>query len=270
MQVTRAHLRSEHQAQHLPCNLKRSTRRHTVSEVVDAETLRLDDARVIRLIGALPPLAPQATGTPGWPPGEHAKQALSELVLGHSVRLYYPESGKDRYGRTLAHVVLEDHTGQDTSSGDTNGTWVQEWLIGNGHARAYVLPGIAECAEVLIAREAVARQARRGLWALAAYQPHPAWATRRLKRLAGTFQLVEGRVRTIGASRGNIYLNFGRWFGFSVFIAADALRHQPDWADRLKALDGRRVRVRGWIELRNGSYIEVTDASQLEVLDGEP
>lgn len=251
-----------------PCPLKQGAL-HSVSEVIDSETLRLDDGRVIRLIGALPPLPPGGADATNWPPTEAAKRALADLVLGRSVRLYHPSSSRDRYGHTLAHVVLADQPAFD-GKGRTGGIWVQGWLIANGHALAYMLPGNADCASALAALEAQARQARRGLWAIAAYQPLPAWSTRRIRRLVGSFGLIEGLVRSVRFSHGSIYLNFGRSgrSAFSVLIGRDALREQQHWPNMLRALQGRRVLVRGWIELRNGPLIEVTDPSQIEVLEG--
>ncbi|MCV0370738.1 thermonuclease family protein [Filomicrobium sp.] len=242
-----------------PCRLKRGAL-HTVTDVVDAETIRLDDGRLVRLIGARTP-APSSTAA-GYRETlqERAARALTELVLGHSVRLYYPAIDRDRYGLTLAHVVRED-----SSQGRT---WVQRHLVTNGHARTYVIPGNAECVDALAEAENRARNAGLGLWSLAAYRPIASSRTEHLRRLKETFQLVEGRITGVGSSRGNVYLNFGRnrRFAFTAFIARASLTGQRDWAKDLKTLKGRRIRVRGWIEIHNGPHIEVTHPNQIELL----
>lgn len=245
-----------------PCRLKRGTL-HTVTEVLDAETLRLDDGRLVRLIGARTPAPLRPTTEPRETLQEHATRALSELVLGRSVRLYYPAIDHDRYGRTLAHVVRED--------GSQGRKWVQRHLITTGHARAYVIPGNAECVDALTEDENQARNAELGLWSLAAYRPIASSLTEHLQRLQGTFQLVEGRITSVGTSRGNVYLNFGRnrRFAFTAFIARASLTGQRDWAKDLKTLKGRRIRVRGWIEIHNGPHIEVTHPNQIELLEND-
>lgn len=244
----------------LPCSLKRGSV-HTVNEVLDAETIRLDDTRLVRLIGALPLTAPAAAARSGTPPDEQAKSTLADLAIGRSARLYYPSVDRDRYGRTLAHVIVE--------AGPNESIWIQRHLITTGHARAYVLPGSAECIDTLIAHESAARNAGLGLWALAAHRPISSWRTRHLRRVAGTFQLVEGHVSRVGTSRGNVYLNFGRnrRFAFTAFIARASLNGQRSWLQELKNLEGRRIRVRGWIEIHNGPYIEVTHPNQIELLE---
>ena len=70
--------------------------------------------------------------------------------------------------------------------------------------------------------------------------------------------------------RGLIYLNFGSYRRQAFFVS---LREQDrgmlgDHAGNPKALEGRIVRVRGWIERRgNAPTINLSSAGLIEVID---
>lgn len=90
----------------------------------------------------------------------------------------------------------------------------------------------------------------------------------RLGRLTQTYQLVEGRVVSVGEGAGRVYLNFARdWKSdFTISVARkDASAFQAEGID-LKALAGKRVRMRGWVIWRNGPMIEATHPEQIEIL----
>ena len=69
-------------------------------------------------------------------------------------------------------------------------------------------------------------------------------------------------------SGGRVYLNFGRHYkeDFTAVIDARALKlFAAEGLDPLQ-LGNALVRVRGWIDLRDGPRIEVTHPEQIEVL----
>ena len=72
-------------------------------------------------------------------------------------------------------------------------------------------------------------------------------------------------------TKARTYLNFGAdWRrDFTAGIEARVLRANPEWAKTLAALEGRRVEVRGWIQYRNGPYIDIEDPSQIAVAERE-
>ena len=45
------------------------------------------------------------------------------------------------------------------------------------------------------------------------------------------------------------------------------MRANPEWAKTLASLEGKRVEVRGWIQFRNGPYIDIEDPSQIAPAD---
>lgn len=240
----------------------------TVVRVLDAETVALDDGRELRLIGTLAPRALEADAEPGtWPMEAAATEALRSLVLGKSIELRFaPEridqridQRTDRYGRLQAHAFLME--------GDAR-RWVQGALLQQGLARAYVMAGDRKCAEDLLAAERPAREARLGLWAEAAYQVRSATEPADLLRSRTTLQIVEGTIVRVGLTGGSIYLNFDRnWRrGFSVSLRRDDGALLGAYAGDPKSLEGRSVRVRGWIEQRGGApVIDMSAGGLIEV-----
>ena len=83
----------------------------------------------------------------GQPFGQRAKQALSRLVFGRTVRVVV--RGQDRYGRLLGEVLLPD------------GASLNERLVKEGWAWHYTRYSKDQR---LAEQEATARRSRRGLW----------------------------------------------------------------------------------------------------------
>jgi hypothetical protein len=117
--------------------------------------------------------------------------------------------------------------------------------------------------------ESIARTGKHGLWADPNFAPLPADNLAVLRTKRGQFALVEGKVLSVHASGGTIYVNFGRrWTrDFSVSIrrrlqkSFTAAGLEPD------KLQGRRIRVRGWLEQRSGPAIDVDAPEQIEFVD---
>jgi endonuclease YncB( thermonuclease family) len=236
---------------------------HTVARIVDGETVVLDDGTELRLVGALAPRAMDADVEAGrWPPEAMAIEALRALALGKSVELRFGAGERrDRYGRRRAQAFLIEGGGR---------RWVQGVLLQQGLARAYALPGGGSCNLELLAAERAAREARQGIWSEAAYQVRPADRPAELLRYRASFQIVEGTIVSVGQTRGRTYLNFARdWRrGFSVALKrGDAGLLGEAHAGNLKDLEGRRVRVHGWIGASNGApVIDLSAGGLLEVL----
>jgi endonuclease YncB( thermonuclease family) len=237
---------------------------HTVTRVLDTETVALDDGSELRLIGALAPRALDAGAEPGrWPLEIAAEAELRALVLGRTVELAFAGQRSDRYGRLLAHAFVR---------AGSERRWVQGHLIEQGLARAYAADRERACAEALLAREWGPRAAGRGLWGEAAYQVRQAGQAAALALLTSTFQVVEGRVSRAAQVRGTIYLDFdaARRPSFSVSLRRADRGLLGAHADNLRALEGRRVRVRGWIMLRRSApAIDLSAGGLIEVLDGD-
>lgn len=85
----------------------------------------------------------------------------------------------------------------------------------------------------------------------------------------GRFALVEGKVLSVRESGATIYMNFGRrWTrDFAVTILKRQQRTFAAAGLDVKQLEGRRVRVRGWVERRGGPIIEAAAPAQIELVD---
>jgi endonuclease YncB( thermonuclease family) len=232
----------------------------TVAAIIDGETLKLADGRTVRLIGAKAPMPPLGfRGEDPWPLVEEAKEALTRLAAGKEVELRYGGTRTDRHGYALAHVFVVDGVSR---------LWLQQEMVKAGLARVYSFSDNRACVGDLLASEGDARGKGLGVWGSPIYRIASAEDVDRLGRLTQTYQLVEGRVVSVGEGAGRVYLNFARdWKSdFTISVARkDASAFQAEGID-LKALAGKRVRVRGWVIWRNGPMIEATHPEQIEIL----
>ena len=245
------------------CNLPDGEMRSVV-RVLDGDTLVVDGAVEVRLIGALAPRAwDAATDGEDWPLTATARSALEGLVLAHSIELKFAGRRIDRYGRLLAQVFVHG-----PASSNSSPDWVQGAMVRRGLARVYSLEGSSSCLPELLAHERIARDATAGLWALPAYAVRAADDVEHLLQLRGTFQIVEGRVRAVSQLRTATYINFGEDVrqDFTVSIRAQARRQIPASSIDPQQWIGRIVRVRGWIERRGGPLIEIPHPGAVEAL----
>ena len=228
--------------------------RGRVVEVVDGDTLELADGLEVRLVGIQAPKLPlDRPNFKKWPLADEAKAALQRLALGREVRLSYGGRRRDRYGRALAHLHVED------------GLWVQGALLAEGMARVYSFRDNRALVAEMLAQERIARAHGRGIWG------HPYYRVRQAEgagRFLDTFQVVEGRVLDAAVVRGRLFLNFGAdWkTDFTVNVRRQDLRLFRRGGFDPLSFEGRRVRVRGWIESWNGPMIKLTHPEQIEVL----
>lgn len=187
---------------------------------------------------------------------------LRELVseAGDGLELVHTGAERDRYDRAVAHVEYD--------RGDER-VWVQGVLVSEGlliaASRADNRVRIAR----LLALEGEARDAGAGGWASGAFtvrDPDP----NRLAQHLDSYQIVAGRIiDTARAGSGRVYLNFGLdWrTDFTVSIRAGELRRfEAAGLDPLE-LEGREVRVRGWLYEENGPMIAIDHPEAIEILD---
>lgn len=223
--------------------------RSRVRAVLDAGMLELWDKRLVRLA--------QVRGPEAWrgdtAPVEKARAALAALVLNRPVVLRFPGPRYDRHGRLVARVETAD------------GTWVQARLVEQGWARVASDEDHMAGLEELLALEAAARAADRGLWGDWRYR---VLDPQSVDTAPEGFHIVEGTVVAVARVGAWTYLNFGEdWRSdFTVSIHRRDRSRMRDGLGDLADLAGRRVRVRGWVRRFNGPLIEATYPQQIEVL----
>ncbi len=224
-------------------------------EIVDGDTLVLDSGKQVRLVGLQAPKLP--LGRPdftAWPLSEDAAAALRELSLGKTLSLVYGGRRKDRHGRILAHLY------------DESGSWIQGAMLQRGMARVYSFSDNRSLVAEMLAIERQARAARRGIWADPYYGVR---GHREMHRYTDSFQLVEGRIHAVSSIRGWTYVNFEEdWrHDFTISVRRGNLKEFLRAGLDPATLEGRRVRVRGWIRWFNGPAIESTHPEQIELLE---
>ena len=233
--------------------------RGTVGRILDGRTFVLDDGREVRLAAIEVPTLGGPQGPAAAP--KAAVAALGALAGGDEVVLRRAESGSDRYGRLLAYAYI-------VRDGDQ--FLLQQELIGDGFAR--VGARIAStCSGDLLSREKAAREAKLGLWADPYYGVLNAEIPSDVLARRGQFALVEGKVASVRESGATIYVNFGRRRSGDITVTV-LKRNERSFAAAgldLKALAGRRIRVRGWIEQRgeDRAWIEAERPEQIEIGD---
>jgi endonuclease YncB( thermonuclease family) len=219
-----------------------------VAAVIDARTFRLEDGREIRLVGIEPAISDKAKSA----------AALSVIVAGRDVTLHGGDDTPDRYGRQPAFVFV---AGSEAP--------VQSMLLARGEALVSADVTDKDCASVLAAAEAEARQAGRGTWADPAAIKN-AESPGDILAGIGRFMVVEGKVLSVRQAGATTYLNFGRnWTrDFAVTISRRVAPAFEGAGIALKSLENRRIRVRGFIEARGGPRIEALRVGQIEMLGG--
>jgi len=226
----------------------------TVDEIVDGDTVVLRDGRQVRLVGTqAPKLALGRKNFIDWPLSPQSKDALGALVASETVDLAFGGLREDRHGRTLAHLVRKD------------GLWVQGAMLAAGMCRVYSFADNRAAVAPMLDLERAARGEQLGIW------DHPYYAIRdprEAEAQIGQFELVQGDVLHAADARSGTYLNFGRDWStdFTVFVRREDRRIFDEDGFDLLALEGRQIRVRGWLVDRDGPMIEISHPEQIEVL----
>ena len=231
-----------------------------VVSVIDGDTVLLDNGLSVRLIGTQAPKLPLGREDfETWPMAAEAHDALEVMALGHKVIVRHGGEGRDRYGRVLGQLFVDSAAGE---------VWAQEQMLLSGLARVYSFPDNRACLATLLAAETKARTMRLGIWSDPYYQIRRADRPDALLERQGHYELVEGRVVLADETSQGVYLNFGRLWkeDFTVLIGGRALRLFADTGVDPMLLEGALVRVRGWVDDRDGPRIEVTHPEQIEVL----
>lgn len=216
----------------------------TVAAVRDGGTLMLADGRELKLAGI--------------EVADASREALQALAGSQKLRLETLGPDQDRYGRLVAFAF----PGESRQS-------LQAALLAQGRARVSARIGGKPCAEALLTIERAARAERRGIWADPNFAPLQAENLTRLQGERGRFALIEGKVLSVRESGATIYVNFGRrWTqALTVIILKRQQRTFMSAGVEPKQLEGRRIRVRGWIEQRGGPTLMAEVPEQIELID---
>ncbi|MCP5382328.1 MAG: thermonuclease family protein [Kordiimonadaceae bacterium] len=224
---------------------------YRVIEIIDGDTLRLENNMEVRLVGLqAPKIALGRKNFKPWPLGNEARDALAALALNKNVILLYGGRKMDRYGRSLAHLFLED------------GRWIQGEMIKSGMARVYSFADNRSVVEELLEEEKKARNNRTGIWGLDFYKIK---SDRESGKYTNSFQLISGKILEVATVRNNTYLNFGEDYktDFTIVVPNRVNKMFEQKDIKLSDLEGRNIIVRGWLKYYNGPTIDLTHPEQL-------
>lgn len=227
-----------------------------VARIISPLTIQLADGRLVTLAGLdAPDFNPYQSGKISLT----AMKVMNDLLLDQDI-VFFQYDGlkreliKNRMGHILAHVTLEDRD-----------IWIQALLLELGLARVRTIRDMPVMAEAMYALEEKARIENIGLWALPDYS---VINQNMAGQYSNSFQIVQGRVVSTARRQNRIFINFGQnWRNdFTVAIDPDHRRSFFDRGLDPLSLNGKEIRVRGWIEDYNGPYIEIDHPERIEVL----
>jgi len=141
-----------------------STGAFYVSRVIDGDTIKLSDGSHVRLIGIDTPESGYNAKLARdvkrghkdidaiLKMGKEASNFTRGLVQGKKVRLEFDVEKRDKYGRLLAYVYLDDET------------FLNAKIIEEGYAQVMTIPPNVKHADLFLKMQREAREKGRGLW----------------------------------------------------------------------------------------------------------
>lgn len=245
------------------CAVPEETRKVRLAGLDRHGDLVLADGAVLRLAG----LAPRQ--------GEMEREQFSATLqpwLGRDFELAML-GPTDRWGRAPARLLLAG-SARDIAERDLSAL-----LLAAGAALHLPEPGLGDCnalwrtAESGALARTVANRAESATpatnLALAGIPVVDGHDPAAMKAQAGRIAVVEGRIAAVGERAQRTYLNFTRrrGAGGSVVLSRSLWRELQRVGWTASALTGKRVRVRGVIEGRDGLLIAIETRAALEMVD---
>ena len=128
---------------------------YRVRKIVDGDTIELAGGERVRYIGIDTPETMKRTAG-GWIPvsepwGKEAKEFNRNLVEGKKVILEFDVTKRDKYGRLLAYVYVED-------------VMVNLALVTEGLAKVYTFPPNVKYYDQFLSAQKEAQSEGRGMW----------------------------------------------------------------------------------------------------------
>ncbi len=229
-----------------------------VREVVDGDTVILENGRHLRYIGIdTPESRIKKDGQFVYDPQPFAEQATElnrRLVGGKVVRVEFDLDKKDRYGRLLGYCFVGD-------------TFINRKLLEEGLAVLYTYPPNIKYVDSLTEAQKEARRRKKGLWG--AYQTIS-------HQQAGNYmhqiRTVRGKVVSTYKSDKCTYLNFGPNYktDFTVVIFNNTLDYfRKKGINPVEFYRGKTVEASGRIREYNGPEIIVNSPAEIRTVTSD-
>ena len=211
-----------------------SRRAVEIGRVVDGDTVVLTSGEVVRLAGINTPER-ETDQKAAEPLADAAHDTLVETLSKGDIFLEEAPDKKDRHGRTLAYLFLED------------GSSVQEILIREGLASVVAIAPNDRYLDRFVLAEDVARTSGAGIWSI------PYFDVAGADQIRGGFQFILDKFTAVAVGP--------KWFRFSVRDDLDVLIRRADWEAGFDyspgALEQTEVAVRGWISKKKSKAVLV-------------
>lgn len=230
-----------------------------INRVVDGDTVAVINNKgknfKVRLLGIQ---APELFSNPPWAYATEAKNELLKLVNNKQVKISYNKQAKyDKYGRVLADIYT------------MNGKWVNGDLISHGLAYVYILnsaeiPKIKELK--ILENKAIKKQL-------------PFWQNRNYKvitpfqssKYVSQFKVVDGTIYHVNLTKNSVWLMLSQdgLYGFSLRLKSkdSSLFLQKLGIESFTELQGKKVRIRGFIEKYSNKFGAFINLSSPDALD---
>lgn len=226
-----------------------------VSRVIDGDTIELSNKKIVRYIGIDTPELRERKGA-SWiynpkPYAEAAKDFNKRLVEGKHVRLELDVQKKDKYGRTLAYVYVEDKM-------------INREILKEGYAMIYTYPPNVKYTKEFLAAQELARDNNKGLWSRV---DDGIISPFEVRENMGLVRIVEVEVLSTIISEKVLILNCRE--NFKIVIFKNNLAYFPASISRSPEsyFKHKKVKVCGLIQdYKGATEIIVEDPSQLEVV----
>lgn len=215
-----------------------------VTEVVDGDTVRLVNDKLLRYIGIdTPELRIKKNGKFVYMPqpfGKEAKALNQKLVEGKHVRVEFDVQKLDKYNRLLGYCFVND-------------LFVNQEMLNQGVAVLYTYPPNVRYTDDFFQAQKTAQENKQGLWG-----SYEEISPEQAKDYVNQVRTVVGKVLSTYQSKKCVYLNFGRDYktDFTVVIFRRDLKYFKDAGiDPVEFYKGKTVKVFGRIREYNGPEI---------------
>lgn len=230
-----------------------------VEKVIDGDTFKIEGNRRVRLLGIdTPEIKNKNKGEIDLDYGDEAREYADKRLEGKKVYMEYDVRKKDKFGRILAYVFLDD------------GTFFNAELLAEGYAHLLTIAPDVKYVDLFkkLAREAKVNE--RGLWGKYREQTEdlPIISWQEAEEFIGKRVVVKGTVMDTYDSGKAVFLNFDMeyWHTFTaVIFAGDKCKFA---VDPEKYYLNKEIKVTGEIELyEDAPEIIVYHPVQIRILD---
>ena len=202
-----------------------------ISKVIDGDSVALADGQQLRLIGINTPEIKYQQPLSG-----EAKEFLQQLLADQKLYLQMGQEEKDRYGRLLGHLYLE------------NGDSVEQLILERGLGFLVAIPPNLELLPCLQLARDEARKSKKGVWSK---QDYHEISSQKVSSSHAGFARVKGKV--VSVTEGDK----GWWIQMDGKVVLRIVEKHLSAFDleKLRALQGNTVIASGWMVDRSNSKV---------------